>query len=545
MITTLDIVVFVLYILLIVALGLYMSRTKGGAEKTAEDYFLASKALPWWAIGTSLIAANISAEQMIGMSGQAFGMGIAIASYELMAAATLIIVAKYFLPIFIEKQLFTIPQFVKERYSDELKTILAIFWLFLFTFVNLSTVLLLGAMALDTIMGTGDGSYLYFGIIGLALIAAGYSLYGGLTAVAWTDVVQVVLLIFGGIVTTYLAFTNVTPSGNFGDGVSHVLDKLPEKFHMILSSDHPMYKELPGIAVLVGGMWVANLYYWGFNQYIIQRALAAKNIKEAQKGLLLAGFLKILIPFIVVLPGVAAYAFYAGGDGTSVVAGVSDALRVDNPPFQANDNAYPWLIKNLIPTGFKGLVVAALAAAIISSLASMMNSISTIFTMDIYQQYINKNASSRQTVNMGRISAAVALIIAMIIAPMLANGRGIFNVIQEYTAVVSPGILAVFIMGLFYKKANSRGAIIGVIVSIVLALGLKFSGLNLPWMHETGIVFVTTLLLIAIISHFTGQGKDDPNAIQLSSSTFKTSGTFNIMAFTILLILAFIYALFW
>lgn len=545
MISTLDIVVFVLYILLIVVLGLYMSRSKGGTEKTAEDYFLASKALPWWAIGTSLIAANISAEQMIGMSGQAFGMGIAIASYELMAAATLIIVAKYFLPIFIEKQLFTIPQFVKERFSDELKTILAVFWLFLFTFVNLSTVLLLGSMALDTIIGTGDGSLLYFGIIGLALIAAGYSLYGGLTAVAWTDIVQVVLLIFGGIVTTYLAFTHVTPSGNFGDGVSHVLNTLPEKFHMILGKDHPMYKELPGIAVLVGGMWVANLYYWGFNQYIIQRALAAKNIKEAQKGLLLAGFLKILIPFIVVLPGVAAYAFYAGDDGTAVIAGVSDALRVDNPPFQANDNAYPWLIKNLVPTGFKGLVVAALAAAIISSLASMMNSISTIFTMDIYQQYINKNASSRQTVNMGRISAAVALVIAIIIAPLLANGRGIFNVIQEYTAVVSPGILAVFIMGLFYKKANSRGAIIGVLASIVLALGLKFSGLNLPWMHETGIVFVVTLILIAVVSQLTGKGKDDPNAIVPSAETFKTSSTFNIMAFTILLILAFIYALFW
>ena len=545
MISSLDIIVFVLYILLIVGLGLYMSRPKGGAEKTAEDYFLASKSLPWWAIGTSLIAANISAEQMIGMSGQAFGMGIAIASYELMAAATLIIVAKYFLPIFIEKQLFTIPQFVKERFNDQLKTILAIFWLFLFTFVNLSTVLLLGSMALDTIIGTGDGSYLYYGIIGLALIAASYSLYGGLTAVAWTDVVQVVLLILGGIVTTYLALSNLTPSGNFGEGVSHVMNTLPEKFHMILSKDHPMYKELPGIAVLVGGMWVANLYYWGFNQYIIQRALAAKNLKEAQKGLLLAGFLKILIPFIVVLPGVAAYAYYAGEAGTTIIDGASTALSVDNPPFQANDNAYPWLIKNLVPSGFKGLVVAALAAAIISSLASMMNSISTIFTMDIYQQYINKNASSRQTVNMGRISAAVALVIAMIIAPMLANGRGIFNVIQEYTAVVSPGILAVFIMGLFYKKANSQGAIIGVILSIVLALGIKFSGLGLPWMHETSIVFVSTLLIIALISNYTAKGQVDPNAIVTSDATFQTSGVFNILAFTILLILAFIYALLW
>jgi len=545
MFATLDIVIFVVYLLGIVALGLYMSRTKDGVEKTAEDYFLASKSLPWWAIGTSLIAANISAEQMIGMSGQAFGMGIAIASYELMAAATLIIVGKYFLPIFIEKKLFTIPQFVKERYSDELKTILAIFWLFLFTFVNLSTVLLLGAMALDTIIGTGDKSLLMYGIIGLALISAAYSLYGGLTAVAWTDVVQVVLLILGGIITTYLACSNLTPSGGFVEGVQHIYSTLPEKFHMILGRDHPMYKELPGIAVLVGGMWVANLYYWGFNQYIIQRALAAKDIKEAQKGLVLAGFLKILIPFIVVIPGIAAYSYYAGGAGTSVVEGVSNALQVDNPPFQANDNAYPWLIKNLIPTGFKGLVVAALAAAIISSLASMMNSISTIFTMDIYQQYINKNASSKTTVNVGRISAAVALVIAMIIAPMLANGRGIFNVIQEYTAVVSPGILAVFMLGLFYKKANNKGAITGILFSIVFALVLKFSGLGLPWMHETSLVFVITCLVIAGVSYVSGKGLDDQYAIKTDGSTFTTSSAFNISSFIILLILAFLYAAFW
>ncbi len=545
MFATLDIVIFVVYLLGIVALGLYMSRTKDGVEKTAEDYFLASKSLPWWAIGTSLIAANISAEQMIGMSGQAFGMGIAIASYELMAAATLIIVGKYFLPIFIEKKLFTIPQFVKERYSDELKTILAIFWLFLFTFVNLSTVLLLGAMALDTIIGTGDKSLLMYGIIGLALISAAYSLYGGLTAVAWTDVVQVVLLILGGIITTYLACSNLTPSGEFVDGVQHIYSTLPEKFHMILGRDHPMYKELPGIAVLVGGMWVANLYYWGFNQYIIQRALAAKDIKEAQKGLVLAGFLKILIPFIVVIPGIAAYSYYAGGAGTTIVEGAATALQVDNPPFQANDNAYPWLIKNLIPTGFKGLVVAALAAAIISSLASMMNSISTIFTMDIYQQYINKNASSKTTVNVGRISAAVALVIAMIIAPMLANGRGIFNVIQEYTAVVSPGILAVFMLGLFYKKANNKGAITGILFSIVFALVLKFSGLGLPWMHETSLVFVITCLVIAGVSYVSGKGLDDQYAIKTDGSTFTTSSAFNISSFIILLILAFLYAAFW
>lgn len=545
MLATIDILVIIVYLIVIVGLGLFMSRSKDGHEKSAEDYFLASKSLPWWAIGASLIAANISAEQMIGMSGQGFGMGIAIASYELMAALTLIIVAKFFLPIFIEKKLYTIPQFVKERYSAELKTILAVFWLFLFTFVNLSSVLLLGAMALDTIIGTGNQDYLYYGIIGLGVIAAGYSLYGGLSAVAWTDVLQVVLLIFGGLVTTYLAIVNLTPSHGFVSGINHMLETVPDKFHLILDKAHPSYKELPGIAVLVGGLWVANLYYWGFNQYIIQRALAAKNLKEAQKGLILAGFLKVLMPVIVVIPGILAYMYYAGGEGTVIIDGAKEALNVSNPPYSANDSAYPWLIKNLVPAGFKGLVIAALAAAIISSLASMMNSISTIFTMDIYTPYFNPNASDKKTVNVGRLSASVALIIAMIIAPLLANGRGIFNVIQEYTAVVSPGILAVFILGLFYKKANNQGAIYGILFSIVFALGLKFSNLGLPWMHETGLVFLTTCFIIALISHFTGKGKNDDKAIQINGDTFTTTSSFNISAFVILLFLALIYAIFW
>jgi SSS family solute:Na+ symporter len=545
MLETIDIVVFIIYLVVIVGLGLYMSRSKDGQEKSAEDYFLASKSLPWWAIGASLIAANISAEQMIGMSGQGFGMGLAIASYELMAALTLIIVAKFFLPIFIEKKLYTIPQFVKERYSSELKTILAIFWLFLFTFINLSSVLLLGAMALDTIIGTGNQDYLYYGIIGLGVIAAGYSLYGGLSAVAWTDVLQVVLLIFGGLVTTYLAIVNLTPSHGFISGINHMLDTVPDKFHLILDKAHPSYKELPGIAVLVGGMWVANLYYWGFNQYIIQRALAAKNLKEAQKGLILAGFLKVLMPAIVVVPGILAYMYYAGGDGTVIIDGAREALNVDNPPYSANDSAYPWLIKTLVPAGFKGLVIAALAAAIISSLASMMNSISTIFTMDIYTPYFNPKASNKTMVNVGRLSASISLIIAMIIAPLLANGRGIFNVIQEYTAVVSPGILAVFILGLFYKKANNQGAIYGILFSIIFALGLKFSSLDLPWMHETGLVFVITCLVIALISNFTGKGIDDEKAIQIDGDTFTTTSSFNIASFVILMLLAVIYSVFW
>ncbi len=542
---TLDIIVFILYALVIISLGLYMSRTKAGEEKTAEDYFLAGKSLPWWAIGASLIAANISAEQMIGMSGQGFGgIGLAIASYEFMAAVTLIIVAKYFMPIFIKKGLYTIPDFVEQRFSVQLKTILAVFWIALFTFINLTTVLLLGSMALDTIIGTGDGSYLMYGILGLAFVAAAYSLYGGLAAVAWTDVLQVALLILGGLITTYLALDNVTPEGGVVNGLNHVMDTVPEKFHMILDNAHPSYDELPGIAVLVGGMWIANLYYWGFNQYIIQRALAAKDIGEAQKGLVFAGFLKLLIPLIVVIPGIVAYVYYMQPDGTAVVEGAQVALAVGEP-YAANDNAYPWLISTFIPSGIKGLVVAALAAAIVSSLASMMNSISTIFTMDIYREHFNPGASESQTVKVGRIAAAAALVIAVIMAPLLSSGRGIFNVIQEYTGLVSPGILAIFILGLFWKKTTNRAAILGAIGSIVMALGFKFSGVDIPWMNQMGLVFLLTCGLMVLISYLENKGVDDPKGIPLTSGIFKTSPTFNIGAFAILLLTALIYAIFW
>ncbi|MDP3442377.1 MAG: sodium/solute symporter, partial [Ignavibacteria bacterium] len=325
-----DYVVFITYIVFIVFLGLWVSRSKKGHQKDSKDYFLAGKSLPWWAIGASLIAANISAEQFIGMSGSGFAIGLAIASYEWMAAITLIIVGKFFLPIFIEKGLYTIPQFVEQRFSTNLKTILAIFWVALFIFVNLTSVLFLGGKAIDTIIGTGDGSLIFYAILGLAFIAAAYSLYGGLSAVAWTDAVQVALLIIGGLITSVLALSAVTPDGGIINGISHVFEKAPEKFHMILSRENPEFFNLPGIAVLIGGMWVANLYYWGFNQYIIQRTLAAKSIKEAQKGIALAAGLKLIIPLIVVIPGIVAYVMFTQPDGTAIIPGVSEAfLKAD------------------------------------------------------------------------------------------------------------------------------------------------------------------------------------------------------------------------
>ncbi|HRF40292.1 MAG TPA: sodium/solute symporter, partial [Saprospiraceae bacterium] len=566
--TTFDYIVFAMYGALIVSLGLYMSRTKKGTEKTAEDYFLASKSLPWWAVGTSLIAANISAEQMIGMSGQGFGMGLAIASYEFMAAVALLVVAKYFLPIFLKKGLYTIPQFVEQRFSKDLKTILAIFWIALFTFVNLATVLLLGALAMDTIIGTGDGSLLLISMIGLAGVAIAYSVYGGLSAVAWTDVLQVGLLILGGLITNVLALQHVPPDASAITGIKHVLDTASDKFHMILPKGHPSYGDLPGIAVLVGGMWVANLYYWGFNQYIIQRALAAKSLPEAQRGLVFAGFLKLLIPLIVVVPGIVAWVMYSQPEGTAIIDGVRDSLTV-NKPYAPNDNAFPWLIRSFVPAGLRGLVVAALAAAIVSSLASMMNSVSTIFTMDIYKEYFNKQSSERNSVNVGRITALVAIVIGIIMAVALQNSKGIFNVIQEYTGLVSPGILAIFMMGLFWKKASNKSALWAAVLSILFAFAFKLgkimgalddkgqiadgaSGLEqffgslsqIPWMHQMGLTFLFTCGIIAAVS-YAGGGKDDPKAIELGKGVFKTDAKYNIGAFTILLILAFIYAIFW
>lgn len=559
-----DYSVFACYAIVILSVGLWVSRNKKGRQKTAEDYFLAGKSLPWWAIGASLIAANISAEQFIGMSGSGFAIGLAIASYEWMAAITLIIVGKFFLPVFIEKKLYTIPEFVEKRFSTNLKTILAVFWIALFIFVNLTSVLYLGAKAMDVIVGTGDGSIIVYSIMGLAIFAAAYSLWGGLAAVAWTDVIQVALLVMGGLITTIIALDHVTPEGGIINGFRHIYDVVPEKFSMILSKGEittpngkDAWWDLPGLAVLIGGMWVANLYYWGFNQYIIQRTLAAKSLKESQRGIAFAGFLKLLIPLIVVIPGIIAYVMNTDISGILTPESL-DPSFVNADGMVINDNAAPWLISKFIPTGLKGLVLAALAAAIVSSLASMLNSTATIFTMDIYKPYINKKASERQTVNVGRITAAIALIIAVLIAPQLGNLGQVFQYIQEYTGVVSPGILAVFLMGLFWKKATNNGAIWGIILSIPIALYFKV-GPNgwgegtalenlivvLPFMQQMFITCLLTIGVIAIVSYLENNGVPDEKGIILTKKLFQTDPVFNISAVVISIILVFLYALFW
>ncbi len=541
-----DYMVFIIYAILILTVGLWVSRDKKGHQKNAEDYFLAGKSLPWWAIGASLIAANISAEQFIGMSGSGFAVGLAIASYEWMAALTIIIVGKFFLPIFIDKGLYTIPEFVEKRYSTNLKTILAVFWIALYVFVNLASVLYLGALAMETIMGIP----MIYGVMGLALFAAAYSLYGGLSAVAWTDVIQVIFLVLGGLVTTYLALNSVSGGQGVVKGLQMVYDTVPEKFVMILDKSNPEYKNLPGLGVLVGGLWVANLYYWGFNQYIIQRTLAAKSLRESQKGILMAAALKLVIPLIVVIPGIAAYVMINDSQTLSSLGG---AATMNMPSLDQADKAYPWLLQ-FLPVGLKGLAFAALAAAIVSSLASMLNSTSTIFTMDIYRQHINKNSSEKQTVNVGRVSAAIALVIACIMAPLLGGIDQAFQFIQEYTGVVSPGILAVFVLGLFWKKTTNRAAITGALCSIPIAMYFKVGSkgwstssffVDIPFLDQMGYTALLTMAIIILVSLRQNKGKDDPKGIPLTKNLFKTSPTFNIGAFTLMLILAVLYALFW
>jgi len=546
----LDYAVFAIYAVVILGVGLWVSRNKEGKTKSTEDYFLASKSLPWWAIGASLIAANISAEQFIGMSGSGFAGGLAIATYEWMAALTLIVVGKFFLPIFIKKKIYTIPEFVEQRYSSQLKTILAVFWIGLYVFVNLASVLYLGGLALQTILGID----MFTAVIGLATFAAAYSLYGGLSAVAWTDIIQVIVLVLGGLVTTYLALDTVSGGQGFMEGLSTIYQAVPERFDMILEKSNPEYMNLPGIGVLIGGMWIANLYYWGFNQYIIQRTLAAKSLEESQKGILFAASLKMVIPLIVVIPGIAAYVIV---NDPTLLGSLGEAGMSNLPSATQADKAYPWLMQ-FLPTGLKGIAVAALAAAIVSSLASMLNSTATIFTMDIYKQLINPEAGESKTVNIGRLSAFVALVIATIMAPLLGGIDQAFQFIQEYTGIVSPGILSVFVLGLFWKKTSNKGAIYGALASIPIALFFKVgpkgwmagSGLEglfptLPFLDQMGLTALISMLVIALVSLRKNKEKDDEKGIELEKGTFTTSSLYNIGSFALMLILAFLYAFFW
>ncbi|WP_042143785.1 MULTISPECIES: sodium/sugar symporter [unclassified Pseudoalteromonas] len=517
--STLDISVFVFYVIALIGIAYYVSREKAGHEKNANDYFLAGNSLPWWAIGASLIAANISAEQIIGMSGSGYKIGLAIASYEWMAAITLMIVGKYFLPIFLERKIYTMPQFLEQRFDSRVRTIMAIFWLGVYVFVNLTAILWLGALALNTITGID----MMYGMIFLAFFSIAYSLYGGLKAVAFTDIIQVVLLVFGGLFLSYMALDLIGQGQGLIQGFNVLMDKAPEKFDMILSPQSEHYADLPGISVLVGGMWIMNLSYWGFNQYIIQRTLAAKDLREGQKGISFAAFLKLLMPIIVVLPGIAAVLLL--------------------PDLGKPDQAYPELM-NLMPSGLKGLVFAALIAAIVSSLASMTNSIATIFTMDLYKN--DKNPRSEvHYVKVGRIVSFTALIVAMLVAkPLLGQFDQAFQYIQEFTGFFTPGIVVLFILGMFWKKTTANGGLAAALGSAVLSFALKMLWPELPFMDRVGLVFILCMLLAVVVSLVENKGNHE-NAVDLKGISFGTSKSFSISTAAVCLILVGFYTTWW
>ncbi len=504
-----DLIIVLVYLAVLISLGLFLGRNKKGHQKSASDYFLAGNSLTWWAVGASLIAANISAEQFIGMSGTSYADGIATAAYELMAAVTLVVIGKFLLPVMLKRKIFTIPQFLRERYTDGVGLAFSILWLFLYVFVNLTSVAWLGALAIEQILGL-QGATLVIGdfsmsmrmviVLLLFIIAGVYSIYGGLASVAWTDVLQVFFLVGGGLVTAFFALEAVGEGAGALAGLNNLFADLTSgehlndsHLHLVIQQSHgaSAFANVPGIAAVVGGVWLTNLGYWGFNQYIIQKGLAAKSVEEAQKGLVFAGFLKILIPFIVVLPGICAYYISLHPE---LLSGLQGSINVA-------DDAYPWLVRNFTPTGVKGLTFAALAAAIISSLASMFNSTSTLFTMDIYKKYINKDASDKKLVNVGRLTSLAALVIAAIaVEPLLGSLDQAFQYIQEYSGFIYPGIIVVFGLGLLWKRASSRAAVWTAIITIPLGVLFKIFLGGVPFQLRAGYIFIILLAFFVLMT---------------------------------------------
>ncbi|MCZ4243391.1 sodium/sugar symporter [Pedobacter punctiformis] len=551
---TKDYIVFLIYFVIVAAYGLYIYKKKKSESTGSKDYFLAEGSLTWWAIGASLIASNISAEQFIGMSGSGFKMGLAIATYEWMAAATLIVVAVFFIPVYLKNKISTMPQFLHQRYNGTVAMIMAVFWLLLYVVVNLTSILYLGALAVSSISGFN----LDFCMYAIAIFAIIITL-GGMKVIGYTDVIQVFFLILGGLATTYLALNLV--SDHYGtkgilEGYSLMTSKASEHFHMILKPDNENYIDLPGLSVLVGGMWIVNLNYWGCNQYITQRALGA-DLKTARSGILFAAFLKLLMPIIVVLPGIAAYVLYKDG------AFQSEMLQDGsvNP-----DRAYPVLL-NLLPAGLKGLSFAALTAAVVASLAGKANSIATIFTLDIYKKVLKPEATEKNLVITGKIAIVAAMILGVIIAPHLGiDKKGGFQYIQEYTGFVSPGIFAMFILGFFWKKTTSNAALFATIGGFGLSLLLKFlpgwtdlsflshvgfsvksaAGIyEIPFIDRMGFVFLFCVIGMYIISMIENKRGTENKGLEIDAKMFKTTTGFAVGALLVIGLIIALYTVYW
>jgi SSS family solute:Na+ symporter len=561
MLQRLDYVVFFIYFLIVAFYGWWIYNRKKAAQTSSKDYFLAEGSLTWWAIGASLIASNISAEQMIGMSGSGFRLGLAISTYEWMAAATLVIVAVFFIPVYLKNKIYTMPQFLSQRYNGTVAMIMAIFWLALYIVVNLMSILYLGALAVSSISGIN----IYTCIFLLALFSIVITL-GGMKVIGYTDVIQVFFLILGGLVATYIALHLVAEkSGQTGllNGFKILTSTANDHFHMIFKKDNPNYVSLPGLTVLIGGMWIVNLNYWGCNQYITQRALGA-DLKTARAGILYAAFLKLLMPVIVVLPGIGAYVLYQKGMFHSEMLSTSGAVDVNK--------AYPSLM-TLLPEGFRGIAFAALTAAIVASLAGKANSIATIFTLDIYRKAINKNADERKLVRTGKITVVVSMLLAVLMSlvigeKLMGEGKQGFNYIQEYTGFVSPGIFAMFLLGFFWKRTTSSAAMFAMIGGLAMSIVLKFLPMwanlewltpygfyqpnmdnggkfEIPFLDRMGFVFMFCFVGMAIINFVQNKRGVVTKGLEVDASMFKTSRSFAIGALIICGLLITLYTIYW
>jgi SSS family solute:Na+ symporter len=555
---TIDYIVFFVYFIIVAGYGIWIYRRKSGHDGTLEgdskDYFLAEGSLTWWAIGSSLIASNISAEQFVGMSGSGFAMGLAIATYEWMAAITLVVVAVFFIPVYLKNRIFTMPQFLSQRYNSTVAMIMALFWLALYIVVNLTSILYLGAIAISSIAGLNLNFCMYM-LAGFAVLIT----LGGMKVIGFTDVIQVFFLILGGLATTYLALNLVSEHyGTSGvlNGFHLMTEHASDHFQMIFKRDNEHYIDLPGLTVLLGGMWIVNLNYWGCNQYITQRALGA-DLPTARAGILFAAFLKLLMPVIVVLPGIAAFVLYKA----DVFSGEMMQNGELNP-----DRAYPVLL-NILPVGLKGLSFAALTAAVVASLAGKANSIATIFTLDVYKKIINPEASEKKLVSTGKIAVVVAMILGVLIAPHLGiDKKGGFQYIQEYTGFVSPGIFAMFILGFFWKKTTSSAALFATIGGFLLSVLFKFlpgftdlsflapfgfavknaAGVyEIPFLDRMGFVFIICVIMMIIISLFEASRGVKTNGLEVDSSMFKPQPSFVIGTAIILVVLTALYTVYW
>lgn len=551
---TSDYIVFAIYFVIVAGYGWWVYQRKKQAQANTKDYFLAEGSLTWWAIGASLIASNISAEQFIGMSGSGFKMGLAIATYEWMAAATLLIVAAFFIPVYLRNKIYTMPQFLNMRYNSTVSMIMAVFWLLLYVVVNLTSILYLGALAISGISGIN-----FYVCMSMLAIFAIFITLGGMKVIGYTDVIQVFFLILGGLAATYLALDLVAERfGGSGvvQGFNLLREHADDHFHMIFDTTNASYMDLPGLSVLIGGMWIVNLNYWGCNQYITQRALGA-DLHTARSGILFAAFLKMLMPVIVVVPGIAAYVLYGSGSFQTEMLQGGEV----NP-----DKAYPVLL-NLLPTGLKGLSFAALTAAVVASLAGKANSIATIFTLDIYKKKIAPEASEKKLVGVGRITIVVAMLAAMLISPFLGiDKKGGFQFIQEYTGFVSPGIFAMFILGFFWRRTTSNAALFATIGGFALSIMFKFLPLimdlsflapsgfaaanaegvyEIPFLDRMFFVFIICIIGMWAISMYENSKGLKPNALVVDKSMFRMAPSFIVGALIIIGMLIALYTIYW